>query len=176
MLEMELKVRLTDKAEIIKQLEQKVCQWTEPSHQEDIIYIKRDIEKALGLPVFRIRKTENKTILTLKIQERDLNTAKELELEISDDRIMHQMLQELGFDAKVEVKKKRRDTVYRGYTISIDEVERLGDFLEIEKIAADDAEREKEYDKMMKILIELGLRAEDIVTEKYFQMIQELKG
>lgn len=175
MLEMELKARLSDKEQIMNQLSEAGCLWKVPIVQDDVIYIKKDMLQTINIPVFRIRKIDNKTILTLKVQAADINTAKELELEIGDDMIMHQMLQTIGFEAKVEVKKQRTETEYKGYTICIDEVERLGDFIEIEKIGTEESDREKEYAEMMQILETLGIRTEDLVTEKYFEMIQKLE-
>ena len=176
MLEMELKARLHDKSQLKQTLIREGYQWSVPILQDDVIYIKSDIEKTINIPVFRIRKTGEKTILTLKVQTSDLNTAKELELEVSDDKTMHQILQTIGFETKVEVKKRRMETVYKGYTLSIDEVERLGDFLEIEKLGEEGSDSEKEYAEMKKVLAELEIRTEDLVTEKYFEMIQKLEG
>jgi adenylate cyclase class 2 len=109
----------------------------------------------------------------LKIQAADLNTAKEMELEISDQKIMHQILQTIGFDAKVSLKKYRTETKYKNYTICIDEVERLGDFIEIEKLA-EEAKTEEEYAAMWQILEELGIKNQNLEEKKYFEMSQEL--
>lgn len=175
MLEMELKAVLKNKLQVINYLGKKECEWSRTLFQEDVIYIQNSIEKTVNIPVFRIRKIDGKTVVTLKVQAADLNTARELELEVSDDKIMHQILQIIGFEAKVEVKKKRIETDYRGYKICIDEVEELGDFLEIEKLSEEDSNRETEYEIMWHILEELGIREEDLVIEKYFEMIQKLK-
>lgn len=176
MLEMELKARLNDKSKLRQKLILEGCQWLPAIVQEDVIYIKKDITQKINIPVFRIRKIDNKTILTLKVQEADLNTAKELELEVSDDKTMHQMLQTIGFEAKVEVKKQRTETEYKGCTICIDEVEQLGDFVEIEQLGTEEADSKKVYMEMLCILKELGITSADLVEEKYFEMIQKLEG
>ncbi len=174
MLEMELKARLKNKENLMQNLTEKECVWKRTICQEDIIYIQQNTGKTVNTPVFRIRKIDEKTILTLKIQAADLNTAKELELEVSDKNIMHQILQTIGFDAKVELKKKRTETEYKGYTICIDEVERLGDFIEIEKLA-EEAQIDAEYAHMWTVLEELGIQKEDLEEKKYFEMIQRLE-
>lgn len=174
MLEMELKAILKNKLQVINNLEKQGCQWSQLIFQEDTIYIQKNGKTTVKNPVFRIRKIADKTILTLKIQDSDLNTAKELELEVSDDEIMHQILQVLEFTAKAEVKKHRIETVHKGYTICIDDVERLGDFIEIEKLGLGDCNREKEYDEMRKVLQNLGINEDDFVTEKYFEMLLAL--
>lgn len=176
MLEMELKARLNDKSKLRQKLILEGCQWLPAIVQEDVIYIKKDITQKINIPVFRIRKIDNKTILTLKVQEADLNTAKELELGVSDDKTMHQMLQTIGFEAKVEVKKQRTETEYKGCTICIDEVEQLGDFVEIEQLGTEEADSKKVYMEMLCILKELGITSADLVEEKYFEMIQKLEG
>lgn len=176
MLEMELKARINNKEQITEKLSRAGCRWSASVIQADVIYISKGLNQTINNPVFRIRNIDNKTILTLKVQSTDLNTAKELELEVSDDKMMHQMLQIIGFEARVELKKKRVETEYKGYTICMDEVERLGDFIEIEKLGTEDSEREREYEEMMKVLTELGIGEEDLVTDKYFEMIQKLEG
>ena len=176
MLEMELKARLNDKSKLKQKLLLEGCKWSGTIVQEDVIYVNKDMIQSINVPVFRIRKIDNKTILTLKVQAADLNTARELELEVSDEKIMHQILRTIGFEAKVEVKKQRTETKYKGFTICIDEVERLGDFIEIEKIGTEDSEKEKEYAEMMCILEGLEITSKDLVEEKYFEMIQKLEG
>lgn len=176
MLEMELKALLKNKNQVKTFLEEQSCQWSEPHFQADTIYINEQTETTVKNPVFRIRKTDDQTILTLKIQETDLNTAQELELEISDDKTMHQILQTIGFTAKVELGKKRQTTEYKGYHICLDEVKRLGDFMEIEKLAEEGADKEAVYSEMMNILEEFGIKKEDLREEKYFEMILELES
>lgn len=173
MLEMELKARLKNKESAIKYLNEQGCVWGKKIVQEDVIYLQKHIEKMVNIPVFRIRRIDKKIILTLKVQSADLNTAKEMELEISDQKIMHQILQTIGFDAKVLLKKHRTETKYKNYTICIDEVERLGDFIEIENLA-EEAKTEEVYVSMQQILQELGIEQQDLEEKKYFEMIQEL--
>ena len=174
MLEIELKARLQSKERVMQALTEKGCIWEKNVCQEDVIYIQKNVEQTINIPVFRIRKIDEKIILTLKIQAADINTAKELELEVSDGNMMHQILQIIGFDAKVELKKRRTETEYKGYTICIDEVDRLGDFIEIEKLAQE-AQIEEEYAEMWKVFEGLGIQKSDLEEKKYFEMIQELE-
>lgn len=176
MLEMELKALLKNKNQVKNFLEEQGCQWSELHLQADTIYINEQIETTVKNPVFRIRKINDKTILTLKVQDADLNTAQELELEISDDKTMHKILQTIGFTAKVELSKKRQTTEYKGYHICLDEVDRLGDFLEIEKLAEEGADKKAVYSEMMNILEEFGIEPGDLREEKYFEMILNLKS
>lgn len=177
MIEMELKALLRNKSAVKKKLEEYGCKWSGVCLQVDTIYEMNNVWKKVGVPIFRIRKCNNEKILTLKMLEEDMNTAKELELTISDDEMMDKMLKAIGFFPKVQVIKRREITKYRGFNICIDEVSNLGLFIEIEKLSLESEYKEKVYSDMKMILAELGVSENDIQQEKYYEMLLEnVKG
>ena len=97
MIEMELKALLKNKSQFKAEMEAYGCNWSPIYLQVDTIYGGNDMQEVVHVPVFRIRKCNNKNILTLKILMDDLDTAEELELDISDDTIMDSMLKIIGF-------------------------------------------------------------------------------
>ena len=171
MIEMELKASLKNKLHVKKIFEQYGCVWTSGGLQVDTIYEKKNIQQIIHAPIFRIRKCNDKTILTLKILEEDLDTAEELELDVSNDKVMDEMLQIIGFSPKIQDIKTRQKTKYREFVICIDEVEGLGDFIEIEMVAEKSDNKDKIYREMRKVLSKVGVMEGDIKKEKYYEMI-----
>lgn len=171
MFELELKAKIEDRFIIKNKLKNLGCKWSGAKIQIDTIYKRNSTQDSSEIPVFRIRKCNDKIILSLKILEEDINTAKELELEISDSKVMSDILRVLGFRPIVEVIKRRETTTYKGFNICLDDVERLGTFVEIEKLSESIENKESIYQKINLILSELGVEKQDIVLEKYYQMI-----
>ena len=67
----------------------------------------------------------------------------------------------------MEVKKIRRKAKFGGYEICLDEVERLGAFVELEKLTDDGADAAKVTEELLKTLEGFGLSREDRETRGY---------
>ena len=173
MIEMELRASLKNKDQVKKKLEEYGCKWVSKGLQVDTIYERKDAQPEAGVPIFRIRKNEGKKILTLKVIMEDIDTAEELELDISDDIIMDKILKYLGFLPKASLVKRRDVTIYGKYCICIDEVDGLGDYIEIEKLSDDSNAKDGIYAEMEGLLLELGIEMCEIKKEKYYQMVLE---
>ena len=171
MIEMELKALLKNKSQVMKKLEKCGCEWGLVCLQEDIIYEKNNMQEVVHAPIFRIRKCKDKTILTLKVLEEDFDTAEELELNISDEKTMDKMLQTIGFSTRIQIVKRRETTNYKGFNICIDEVEGLGDFIEVERVGEKRNDKNIIYKEIRKLLLELGVKEEDLRKEKYYEML-----
>lgn len=171
MIEKELKALLKNKLQVKKKLEECGCEWVSVGLQVDTIYERSDAKQIVDTSIFRIRKYNDKKILTLKILMEDLDTAEELELDISDDIVMDKMLQFIGFLPKIQVVKRRQTAKYKEFNICIDEVEGLGDFIEIERISEKSNDKDRIYGEMRTVLLELGVEEEELKKEKYYEMI-----
>lgn len=176
MIEMELKAAIDDKLALERQLKAKGCNISGVSIQKDTIYEKPSLIINESNPIFRIRQCNDNVILTLKVLEKDINTAKELELLISDAEIMHNMLNVLGFKPTITVIKERQETVYKGFNICLDYVEGIGSFIEIEKLLESCVDKDQIYEEMKKILLELKVKETNFVKEKYYEMLQNRGG
>ncbi|HNZ61264.1 MAG TPA: class IV adenylate cyclase [Methanofastidiosum sp.] len=80
----------------------------------------------------RIRKSQGKTILTYKGPKIDRisKSREEIETFVSGD--INLILERLGFYKFIEIKKKRKLYRYNEFMISIDDVEGLGEYIEVE--------------------------------------------
>lgn len=175
MIEIELKARLSNKNEVEQKLVKMGCTWSAICVQNDTIYKNNDNDGVTNSLIFRIRECGIQKILTLKAFAEDTNVAEEFELYISDCEKMEQILQILGFFPKETVKKQRKITAYKGFNICIDEVDQLGSFIEIEKMAESDNDKKNVCQEIEKMLHDLNIPQKEIVKKKYYEMITDLK-
>ncbi len=104
-------------------------------------------------------------VLTYKGPKVDTTTKtrREIELMLGGDQAVgncHQLLEALGFVLAVEVSKRRKvgQLQWRGreFTVSLDAVERLGNFVELELLASED-QRQQVTEAILGLAAELGL-------------------
>ncbi len=171
MREIEIKLKVRNPEQIEHELQKQGCVLSSPIHQHDVVYSVGGATDAWEMPkagdiVLRIRREGDKAIFTLKQQLTNELDNTELETEVSDPERMHQALELLGCRPVVEVKKSRRKGKLGEYEICFDQVEKLGAFVEIEKLTDESADPAIVSEELFKIAEELGLSRED----------QELRG
>ncbi|HHI00055.1 MAG TPA: class IV adenylate cyclase [Thermococcus litoralis] len=97
---------------------------------------------------------------------------KEIEVSIEDVDTYLELLSLLGFREVLTVKKTREKYyVEKGVTVTLDEVEGLGKFVEIEKLAKDEKEVQREVPRLMEILRSLGI--EKFERKSYLELLME---
>lgn len=138
--------------------------------QHDVIYLHPDqVDKPIveGSQIIRIRTTNHnnskETVLTLKVQTDRPLISDEYELKIDDSNIAKSFIEGLGFIEVVAVSKRRVESKVDNYTICIDEVDKLGVFIELE-VLIDDADITGDIgltqNEMSDFLGKLGLKGE----------------
>lgn len=134
MREIELKFKIKDKDKLLNRLDNLDCKMGELIEQKDIIYVNdlNNIESVEGSVWLRLRKEQDNIELNYKKQSSRKQESKEIEFGVDSYEKAKQFLEELGYKKWVEVNKKRRYFKYLNYNLCIDEVERLGFFIEIE--------------------------------------------
>lgn len=80
----------------------------------------------------RIRKSGENTILTYKGPKIDAISKSREEIEVLVSGDIDPLLQRLGFNKFIRIKKKRKLYRYKEFTVTIDDVEGLGEYIEIE--------------------------------------------
>jgi len=97
---------------------------------------------------------------------------KEIEVSIEDVDAYLELLSILGFTEVLTVKKTREKYyVEKGVTVTLDDVEGLGKFVEIEKLAKDEKEVQREVPRLMEILKSLGV--EKFERKSYLELLME---
>ena len=172
MREIEIKLRVKNLEDIEKRVKEKGYILSDPISQHDVIYSlggsKSEFQSAQeGDIIIRMRYQEDNAELNLKKQRSNEMDNLEYETEVKDPEAMRQILAILGYQPAVEVKKIRRKGKLGEYEICLDEVEKLGSFVELEKLTYDDADPEAVREELFKTLESLGLAREHEETKGY---------
>ena len=128
----------------------------------------------------RIRSCENLTsnaaehFITFKGPKMDhvSMTRKELEMKIESAETGIEILCALGYEPVLPVRKFRQHLTMGEITACLDQVDDLGDFLELEIIVQQESEREPALNKIIALLHELGYAPDEIIRTSYLSMLQ----
>lgn len=121
----------------------------------------------------RVRIDQNKSYLTLKVNHRDNKTNEiirldEHESEIANGQTVLNIFYELGYKHRFVIKKTRLVYKYQAFEIAIDEVEKLGKFVEIELKA--DTENAEGIKQIFSLLKQIGFDSIKTFTRGYAAM------
>ncbi len=175
MIEVELKGYADDK--IFEKVRERFKFMRKEVH-EDIYYQHpcRDFSKTDEALRIRIKRFNGhfEVFLTYKGPKLDTmsKTRKEIEVPISDVDAYSALLSYLGFKEVLTIRKVREKYyVEKGVTITLDEVEGLGKFIEIEKLVKEGENIQKEVRKLRMILKNLGV--EKFERKSYLELLLE---
>lgn len=117
--------------------------------------------------LIRIRNDGGKISLTYKgAQLKRDGVWEEYEFEIKDQHSGVEMLKAMGLEEVIQVRKKRREYKLNDFSICLDDIDGLGEFVEIELIGGGTL-REKLYE----LMIALGIDREQIICKGYVTML-----
>jgi adenylate cyclase class 2 len=166
--EIEVKAKIEDFAEVKRKLEALGCKFSAPQKQVDTVYFPNGIgpdDFTTGVNAIRIRKEKDKITLTLK-QRQELALANlEKEVTVSSAETMAEILLLMGYYEFNTVSKVRRKCRYKAYEICLDEVEVLGNFIEVEKMSDEPSIAVQE--ELFTFLESLGINRKDRATKGY---------
>lgn len=176
MREIELKFKVEDLDKFIKKIEELGCLVGNTIIQNDTIYVANlnNVESTEGSIWLRVRELNDKIELNYKKQSKKKSESQEIEFEVSDYEKANEFLKALGYKEWVRVNKKRRYAKYQDINICIDEVERLGSFVELEYLIAEENNHDYEAE-LLNIAKELGINPNNIINSHYDTMISELE-
>lgn len=177
MIEVEVKARVTDFKEVIKGLKKIGAEKKGSEHQEDVYYNAPHRDFAQTDEALRIRQIspehgKPKILFTYKGAKMDKvsKTRKELEFKISDPYKMGLILEELGFNPVETIKKDRDIYTWKDYTITLDQVYRVGNFVEIEKEGREGDDFSQALEDIFDIYQKLGIKS-GFVRESYLELL-----
>lgn len=96
-------------------------------------------------------------------------TREEYETDVADPEATVTILETLGFAPVADVEKRRERYTYRGYTVTLDRVESVGEFVEIERQTTADDIGEHETG-ITTVCREFGLDRADHVEASYLEL------
>ena len=170
--EYELKYELENIEEYIAHLNQLGISLSPPVLQCDTIFLRigkgfQNLHK--GEPVIRIRQENDTVKTTIKKYVLGTTEREEVECDIIDIQSFQKFLALLDFFPLVTVKKTRRKGHYRGTTITVDCVEGLGEYTEIEIVARE--ESTSCLNVIKSVTKELGLDDKHLISMPYDEML-----
>ncbi|MBI9070674.1 MAG: CYTH domain-containing protein [Melioribacteraceae bacterium] len=162
---LELKIKLESKSDIIELLDKIGAEKTEILNQKDVYY-----ENKIGLIKLRIENGKHKLIQYLREEEcKDRWSHYEI-LNISDENA-EDFLSKI-FKVETKVVKVRQLYLYKNTRIHLDAVEKLGDYLELETVVHIDRDSSKlEFDEVVNLL---KLDISKQIKKSYKNLIEEL--
>jgi len=177
MYEVEMKVR-ADLAAVAAALEDADATHLGTVEQTDTYYDAPHRDFAARDEALRLREEREEgavdVAMTYKgpLVESASKTRRELETGIDDGAVMAAMLDALGFSPAETVEKRRRRYELEGFVVTLDEVTGLGDFVEIDAEATEDA-IEPTRERAVEILEALGLDPAEQIRASYLELLLE---
>src|SRR5512137_146908 len=171
MLEIELKVKISSLETVRRELHRLNAQFCGRMHKHDIYYNAPHRDFAVTDEAIRVRYTNNHAVVTYKgakIQSSGLKAREELNTAVESGEIFEQVLDRLGFRKTAEVNKWRENYKLGTIAISLDSVDELGTFAEIEIMTEED--NSVASANIEKIAKELGIQGEPILAS-YLELL-----
>jgi adenylate cyclase class 2 len=168
--EIEVKARVSDLEGLARKLEALGCTFSEPVYQHDVAYVDESYGDFgafhPGKNLLRIRESRGKHIFTIKQPQSNELDRIEYETEIEDPEALKKTLELMGYHPVIGLHKTRRFATHQNWTISLDKIDELGTFVELEAIT-NEANAEKVQDEMWGFLKSFDIPESDRVTKGY---------
>ena len=177
MYEVEVKVR-ADHAAVEAALEEQGATSRALVEQTDTYFDAPHRDMAARDEALRLRRertaADETAVLTYKgpLVEAESKTREEIESPVGSPDQLTDILTALGFAPAATVEKTRRRYDLGSFTVSLDTVTGLGEFVEIEAEATE-GNIETTRDEMIDTLTELGLDADDQIRTSYLGLLLE---
>ena len=179
MIEVEVKAKINSFEEIEDKLAQIGAVKTKDEFQEDIYFNSPVVDFAQTDEALRIRTTKQKSktniFITYKGPKIDSasKTRKEIEMGIDNSRQCCEIFEAIGFRKVRTVRKNRQYFSYENFEISLDDIEGLDPYMEIE-IALDDGEDYSEaQNSIFKLFEKLGI-TDGFERTSYLELLEKL--
>ena len=162
MREIELKYRIDDLEELLVALKSRGIELSEPVFHDDQAYAPARWQfgdSKLGVSFLRLRTAQGRHYFTLKQPAGSAQDCLEFETEVSDRQAMHQAALHMGYRPTVQIAKTRRTATLEDCSLCIDEVDGIGEFLELERLASDHADARAIQADLAAFVSSLGIAA-----------------
>ena len=179
MIEVEVKAKIENFLDMEKKLENLGAIKSKKEFQEDIYFNSPIVDFANTDEALRIRTTkeneDENIFITYKGPKIDSKskTREEIEITIEDSEKCSKIFQHLGFSEVRAVRKNRQYYTYKNFEISLDDIEGLDPYMEIE-IALDDGEDYSDaQDKIFELFSKLGVD-DGFERTSYLELLEKL--
>ncbi len=177
MLEIELKVQVDTLDPIREQLNKRKAQFSGRIHEHDVYYNAPHRDFGTTDEALRVRYTNNHAVITYKgakLVKYGLKAREELNTAVESGEAFEQILVRLGFVKTAEVNKWRENYRLGTASISLDSVDELGTFVEIEVMTdLDGPDATKQINTLAK---EMGIIGEPILASYLELLLSKRSG
>lgn len=172
-IEIEVKAKVLDKKALMQKVSALGCTFSNPTSQDDTVYVKNtgSLETFLSNDAFlRIRiQGDGKTILTAKKPKNksaENLIKREHEVTVNSAEEARCILELMGYQEAVRVRKTRRIAEYGDYEICLDDIEGLGSFVEVEAMGRE-SDAEKTQKDLWEFLKKLDISPVEKISKGY---------
>ena len=175
MIEVEVKARINSFKEMEEKLESIGAVKSKEEFQEDIYFASPIVDFGQTDEALRIRTTNNNTFITYKGPKLNdkAKTRKEGEMTIESASKARDIFEEVGFKAARVVRKNRQYYTYENFEISLDDVEGLPPYMEIEISLDDGQDYSQAQEKIFELFEKLGI-TDGFERTSYMELLENL--
>jgi len=151
---------------------------SEPIFQDDQAYAPAGWQfgdSKLGVSFLRLRTVGGRHYFALKQPGDNAQACLEYETEVADRQAMHSAVMRMDYKPTVRIAKTRRVATLEDCSLCVDDVEDVGSFIELERLAGDDANARVVQTELAAIVESLGIAATR-TGETYDSLIQARAG
>lgn len=180
MIEVEIKLSVSSRQEVEQELSQLKYEEGELVEELDTYFTSDVHDFKQTDEALRIRRRKSmrtgKTDAFLTYKGRKLDgismTREELETEIGSGEVCERILESIGFRMVSPVRKLRQYYSLQDITVCVDQVENLGDFLEVEIMVSAEEDRPAALRRIESLLEQLGHHMQETTRSSYLSMLQ----
>ena len=177
MIEVEVKARIRSFEEMKKRLESIGAVKTKTEFQKDIYFQSPVVDFAVSDEALRIRTTDSGTFITYKGPKlnSDAKTRKEVEMCIESADKARDIFEEIGFTPARTVIKNRTYYSFEDFEISLDDVEGLEPYMEIEVALSDGEDYSDAQTRIFEVFKMLGVTG-GFERTSYMELLENLNN
>ncbi|SEQ34268.1 class IV adenylate cyclase [Natrinema salaciae] len=134
-----------------------------------------ETDEALRIRSERSEAGSDETRVTYKgpLVDDESKTREEVETAVGDRGAMDSILTNLGFEPAATVRKDRERFALEGYAVTLDSVEDVGEYVEVETEVAAEPALESAREGAYEVLEQLGLDPDDQLRTSYLGLLLE---
>jgi len=173
MIEVEVKVKLTDPVKFQQQLLNSGAVKLKTQREQDVYFKHPVIDFKETDEALRLRKVNGEVYLTYKGSKitPGTKTREELSVQLSDFKTAKIILEKMKFQTLAEVVKTRLIYQFNKIKIYVDDVEGLGCYAEFEILVKDNTEVEKAEKEIFSLISRLGFKPSHSITSSYLELM-----
>lgn len=177
MIEVEVKAKINSFKEIEKRLKELGAVKAKDEFQKDIYFQSPIADFAKTDEALRVRTTDNDTFITYKGPKlnSEAKTRKEVEMSVESTEKAQGIFEQIGFKPARVVKKKRQYYHYKNFEITLDDIEGLPPYMEIEIALEDGESYDEAQNSIFKLFEKLGI-TDGFERTSYMELLENLNN